>query len=68
MLKGFSSYTTSDVLNNLNRGLGHADAYPFVLSPAAIGKLRFVEDVIGRAKAGDHPPRVSASHPPTPAV
>jgi hypothetical protein len=44
------------VLNNLNRGLGHADAYPFVLSPAAIGKLRFVENVIGRAKAGETGP------------
>jgi hypothetical protein len=40
------------VLNNLNRGLGHADAYPFVLSPSAIRKLRFVEDVVGRAKVG----------------
>jgi hypothetical protein len=32
------------VLNNLNRGLGQADAYPFVLSPPAIEKLRFVHD------------------------
>jgi hypothetical protein len=37
------------VLNNLNRGLGLPDGYPFVLSPAAIEKLRFVHDVIGRA-------------------
>ncbi len=35
-------------LNNLNRGLGLSDAYPFVLSPPAIEKLRFVHDVIGR--------------------
>lgn len=34
-------------LNNLNRGMGLADAYPFVLSRAAIEKLRFVHDVIG---------------------
>lgn len=34
------------VLNNLNRSLGHSDAYPFVLSPPAIEKLRFVHDVI----------------------
>jgi len=40
------------VLNNLNRGLGHADAYPFVLSPAAVAKLRFVDEVVGRAKVG----------------
>src|SRR3984893_11571545 len=40
------------VLNNLNRGLGHADAYPFVLSPSAIAKLKFVDDVVGRARVG----------------
>ncbi len=33
-------------LNNLNRGMGHADAYPFVLSQPAIDKLRFVHDTI----------------------
>jgi hypothetical protein len=33
-------------LNNLNRGLGVADAYPFVLSQPAIEKLRFVHDVV----------------------
>ena len=32
-------------LNSLTRGLGQADAYPFVLAPAAIEKLRFVHDV-----------------------
>jgi hypothetical protein len=35
-------------LNNLNRGLGLVDSYPFVLSPPAIDKLRFVHDVIAR--------------------
>jgi hypothetical protein len=34
------------VLNNLNRGLGLADGYPFVLPPPAIDKLRFVHDAI----------------------
>ena len=34
------------VLNNLNRGMGIQDAYPFVLPPPAIEKLRFVHDVI----------------------
>jgi hypothetical protein len=33
-------------LNNLNRGLGLADGYPFVLSTPAIDKLRFIHDVI----------------------
>ena len=36
------------VLNNFNRGLGLPDAYPFVLSGAAIEKLRFVHDVVAR--------------------
>jgi hypothetical protein len=34
------------VLNNLNRGLGQPDSYPFVLSPQVIDKLRFVHDTI----------------------
>lgn len=34
------------VLNNLNRGLGLPDGYPFVLSTPAIDKLRFVHDTI----------------------
>lgn len=33
-------------LNSLNRGMGLPDLYPFVLSPPAIEKLRFVHDVI----------------------
>ena len=40
------------VLNNLNRGLGVPDAYPFVLSEMAIEKLRFVHDVV----ASEAPP------------
>ena len=34
------------VLNNLNRGMGLPDAYPFVLSAPAIEKLRFVHEVV----------------------
>ena len=34
------------MLNNLNRGLGLPDAYPFVLSSPAIEKLRFVHEII----------------------
>jgi hypothetical protein len=36
------------MLNNLNRGLGLADPYPFVLSAPAIGKLKYVHDLIER--------------------
>jgi hypothetical protein len=34
------------LLNNLNRGLGHGDAYPFVLSTAVADKLRFVHETV----------------------
>ena len=34
------------VLNNLNRGMGLPDGYPFVLSPPVVDKLRFVHEVI----------------------
>jgi len=33
-------------LNDLNRSMGLPDPYPFVLSDAAVAKLRFVHDVI----------------------
>ena len=41
------------VLNNLNRGLGLIDAYPFVLSPAVVAKLRFVHAVV-QPRDGNH--------------
>ena len=39
------------LLNNLNRGLGQPDAYPFVLSAAVLDKLRFVHETVRRAAA-----------------
>jgi hypothetical protein len=33
-------------LNSLDRSMGHADSYPFVLSAPALEKLRFVHDVV----------------------
>lgn len=44
MMQGWSAITY--VLNNLNRGLGNGDAYPFVLSTRSIQKLRFVHETI----------------------
>lgn len=41
------------LVNSLNRSLGHDDAYPFALSPAALEKLRFVHDVIRDAHQED---------------
>jgi hypothetical protein len=38
------------VLNNLNRGLGLPDGYPFVLSPVVADKLRFVHDAAAPAR------------------
>ena len=34
------------VLNNLNRGMGLPDGYPFVLSPPAVEKLKFVHETL----------------------
>ena len=43
-----SWFPVTYVLNNLNRGMGLADAYPFVWSPPAIEKLRFVHEIVSR--------------------
>jgi hypothetical protein len=42
------------VLNNLNRSMGLKDAYPFVLPPPALDKLRFIHELILRQS---HEPR-----------
>src|SRR5208337_1071611 len=34
------------VLDNLNRGMGLPDGYPFVLSPPAVEKLKFVHETL----------------------
>ena len=44
MMDGWAAITY--VLNNLNRGLGSGDAYPFVLSKPSVEKLRFVHETI----------------------
>jgi hypothetical protein len=36
----------TSVMNSLNRSIGHDHAYPFVLSSAAVEKLRYVHNVI----------------------
>jgi hypothetical protein len=76
-----SWFTLTYVLNNLNRGLGVPDAYPFVLSQPAIEKLRFVHDVVASqapvaaappatAPASDGPadalPQLARAGPPPP--
>jgi len=49
LLKGWVQLTVA--LNSLNRSMGLADVYPFVLSERAIRKLRFVHDVIEKVAA-----------------
>ncbi len=36
----------SSLINNLNRAVGQHDAYPFVLTPAVVEKLGFIESVV----------------------
>jgi hypothetical protein len=40
------------LLNNLNRAMGHTDAYPFILTPKVIEKLSFVHDLVHGRWAG----------------
>jgi hypothetical protein len=42
-------YPLTYLLNNLNRGLGLPDGYPFVLSAPAVEKLRFVHETVAAA-------------------
>ena len=37
-------------LNSINRGMGLADLYPFVIPPAVVEKLRFIHDMIHESK------------------
>jgi hypothetical protein len=38
-------------LNSLNRGMGLADAYPFVLTDQVIDKLRLIHEIIQSLRA-----------------
>lgn len=41
----------SSLINNLNRAVGQHDAYPFVLTPAVVAKLGFIQSVVRDAGA-----------------
>jgi hypothetical protein len=43
-------------MNSLNRSMGLADAYPFVLSEAAVDKLRFVHRIVQRSRGAQPQP------------
>jgi hypothetical protein len=47
-------FPLTSALNSLNRSMGLPDLYPFVLSEAAIAKLRFVHAIV--EKASEHAP------------
>lgn len=45
-----SWFPVTYMLNNLNRGLGLADAYPFVWSAPAIDKLRYIHEIVRQTR------------------
>lgn len=40
----------SFVINSLNRSMGIPDAYPFVVSPPVVDKMKFIHELIGNRK------------------
>ena len=50
-------FELTHALNNLNRGLGQPDGYPFVLSDLVLEKLRFVHDTVAGAGSPAADPR-----------
>jgi hypothetical protein len=43
-------YPLTFAVNSINRSMGQPDLYPFVLSPSALDKLRFVHEVVRDAR------------------
>ena len=56
-------FPVTHVLNNLNRGLGLPDAYPFVLSTPVLDKLRFVHDIVSVPAPDSHSDRLRPCEP-----
>jgi hypothetical protein len=56
------------MLNNLNRGLGLADGYPFVLSATVVEKLRFVHDTVVHSATSTQAPDADAIANPEPVL
>jgi len=54
-----SWYPVTYVLNNLTRGMGVVDAYPFVWSAPAIEKLRFVHEIVSDPRNANTAERLS---------
>ena len=49
------------VINNLTRGLGQPDGYPFVLSLPAVEKLRFIHETVAEFAASGGEPAASST-------
>jgi hypothetical protein len=48
-------------MNSLNRSMGMKDAYPFVLSPKVLEKLRFVHELIQSRRTEQKPENLRAT-------
>lgn len=53
----------ASLLNNLNRAMGHADAYPFILTPRVIDKLGFINDIVHQAPVAEQLARLEQADP-----
>ncbi len=60
MMKEWASLSV--VLNCMNRSLGLRDAYPFVLAPSVIEKLRFIHQLINESTSSESSRAPSAAH------
>jgi len=59
----------SYAINSINRSMGLADVYPFVLSPEVIRKLAFVHEIVHAARTPAAAPLPASSQPaPAPAA
>jgi hypothetical protein len=47
-------------MNSLNRSMGMKDAYPFVLSPTVLAKLRFVHELVQQQRPASQPRVIAA--------
>jgi hypothetical protein len=56
----------SQFINAMNRSLGVADGYPFVLSAPVVAKLQFIHEVVRETVAGRAPMRFGSPPPPPP--
>ncbi|MCP8884595.1 putative zinc-binding peptidase [Devosia sp. XJ19-1] len=52
----------ASLINNLNRAVGQADAYPFVLTPGVIDKLAFINTLVHQAPALSQLDTLSRAH------